>query len=101
ASLGRVAVVAVGAYNVGRISAAFDTAWNGAPGSVANQPGARVEVRRYQPPVPVAPGDEIMAFHLGSTVVLLLEPGSALDPALAPGQEVQVGQVLARAGRGA
>ncbi len=98
--LGRVAVVAVGAYNVGRISAAFDPAWNapaGDAGWVSNRAGARVEIRRYSPPVPVAAGAEIMAFHLGSTVVLLLEPGVALDPALAPGQEVRVGQVLGRA----
>jgi len=100
ATLGRVAVVAVGAYNVGRISAAFDPAWNappGAPGAwVGNRPGARPETRRYVPPIPIAAGEEIMAFHLGSTVVLLLEPGVALQPALAPGQEVRVGQVLGR-----
>ncbi len=99
-ALGRVAVVAVGAYNVGRISTAFDPAWN-AParegGWVANRRGARVETHRYAPPIPVVPGGEIMAFHLGSTVVLLLEPGVVLDPALAPGRDVQVGQVLGRA----
>lgn len=38
-----------------------------------------------------------MAFHLGSTVVLLFPPGVALEPGLAPGQEVRVGQVVARA----
>ncbi len=99
-ALGRVAVVAVGAYNVGRISAAFDPGWNrpaGEDGSVSNRREARVETRRYDPPIPVAAGAEIMAFHLGSTVVLLLEPGLALDPTLAPGQEVRVGQVLGRA----
>ena len=34
--LGRVAVIAVGAYNVGRISAAFDPAWNAPPGASAD-----------------------------------------------------------------
>ncbi len=100
-ALGRVAVVAVGAYNVGRISAAFDPAWNAPAGDgwVSNRPGARVETRRYASPIPVATGAEIMAFHLGSTVVLLLEPGVALDAALAPGQELRVGQAIGRPGR--
>ncbi len=98
-AIGRVAVVAVGAYNVGRISAAFDRNWHAARGWVSNHPGARVETRRYAPPVPIAAGDELMAFHLGSTVVLLLEPGIALEGALAPGQEVRVGQVIGRPGR--
>lgn len=99
-ALGRLAVVAIGAYNVGRISAAFDPAWNAPAGEpagwVGNRPGARVETRRYAPSIPVAPGDEIMAFHLGSTVVLLLEPGVEPNPALAPGQEVRVGEVVAQ-----
>jgi len=99
-ALGRVAVVAVGAYNVGRISAAFDPEWNAPPGAgarVTNQPGARALTRSYSPPVPVAPGAEIMAFHLGSTVVLLFQPGVRLEPALAPGQELRLGQPVASA----
>jgi phosphatidylserine decarboxylase len=100
-ALGRIAVVAVGAYNVGRISAAFDPEWNapaGAGGWVTNRPGARVERRAYAPPAPVRVGEEIMAFHLGSTVVLLFEPGRAtLRSGLAPGTEVRVGEEIARA----
>lgn len=98
-ALGRVAVVAVGAYNVGRISASFDAAWGDAAvgGSVTNRPGAvRPETRRYDPPPRVEQGDEIMAFHLGSTVVLLLEPGRAdIVREVAPGREVRLGQPLA------
>ena len=96
---GRVAVVAVGAFNVGRISAAFDPAWNrpGADGGVSNRRGAVATTRRYNSAVKVAAGDEIMAFHLGSTVVLLLEPGRVeLLPGLAPGTEVQMAQPIAR-----
>jgi phosphatidylserine decarboxylase len=92
---GRVAVVAVGAYNVGRISTAFDAEWAGPGGSVANRRGAAPERRVYDPPVSVSQGDEIMAFHLGSTIVLLLEPGSALA-APEPGTEVRLGHVIAR-----
>jgi phosphatidylserine decarboxylase len=92
---GRCAVVAVGAYNVGRISAAFDPGWNAPPGEggwVTNR-GRVDEVRNYSPPRRVQRGDEIMAFHLGSTVVLLFQPGAlTLDPAFVPGAEVRLGQ---------
>jgi phosphatidylserine decarboxylase len=99
-ALGRVAVVAVGAYNVGRITAAFDPEWNAPPGAsarVTNRRGARARTRSYSPPVPVAPGAEIMAFHLGSTVVLLFEPRVRLEATLAPGQEIRLGQPVAAA----
>jgi phosphatidylserine decarboxylase len=94
--VGRVAVVAVGAYNVGRISTSFDTAWAGPGGSVANRKGAARERRPYDPPIAVAQGDEIMAFHLGSTIVLLLEPGPRLLD-IEPGTGVDLGTPLARA----
>lgn len=98
--LGRVAAVAVGAYNVGRISAAFDPAWNAPPGKsawVTNRRGVEAETRRYDPPVAVEQGDEIMTFHLGSTVVLLFEPGRvALEPGLRSGQAMRLGEALGR-----
>ncbi|MEX2569831.1 MAG: archaetidylserine decarboxylase [Gemmatimonadota bacterium] len=93
---GRTAIVAVGAYNVGRISASFDPGWAGAgrgPSVTNRRPTAPPE-RRYDPPRPVAAGDEIMAFHLGSTVVLLFEPGVRLRSGLRPGAELQVGEAL-------
>jgi phosphatidylserine decarboxylase len=94
-AVGAVAVVAVGAYNVGRISAAFDPDWVGPGRSVANRPGARADARRYDPPPFVRQGDELMAFHLGSTIVMLCEPG--LTPCTAaPGAEVRLGEVLQR-----
>ena len=95
-ALGRVAVVAVGAYNVGRISTAFDVDWAGPGGSVANRGAAVTETRRYDPPRPVQQGDEIMAFHLGSTIVALFEPGARLE-APPPGSAVRLGDVLLRA----
>lgn len=99
--VGRVAVVAVGAYNVGRISAAFDPAWSAAPGStgwVTNRRGAVAETRHYDPPVRVHRGDEIMAFHLGSTVVLVFERDRVeLAPDVRPDAPVRLGQTIARA----
>lgn len=99
--LGRVAVVAVGAYNVGRISAAFDREWNAPPGKdawVTNRRGTAAATKVYDPPVPVRQGDEIMTFHLGSTVVLVFEPGRVeLAPELAPGKQVRLGTAIGKA----
>lgn len=99
--LGRTAVVAVGAYNVGRISAAFDPAWNAPPGRsawVTNRRGLRSAARAYDPAVPVGQGDEIMTFHLGSTVVLVFEPGRVdLLPSIQPGEPVRLGAAIGRA----
>jgi phosphatidylserine decarboxylase len=68
--LGRVTVVMVGATIVGRISV---RALSGA----AVPPG----VHEIDPALPVAKGDEIGMFHLGSTAVVLLEPGTTLSRA--------------------
>jgi phosphatidylserine decarboxylase len=91
-ALGRLALIAVGAYNVGRISAAFDETWSQAP---TNRRGARTEVRRYDPPRLVSAGAEIMAFHLGSTVVLLFEPHARLHHGLEQGAEIRLGSLIA------
>jgi phosphatidylserine decarboxylase len=101
---GRVAIVAIGAYNVGRISAAFDPSWSGQQDVdwVTNRKGLDPETRHYDPALVVAIGDEIMAFHLGSTVVLLFETDWVdLYSVLAPGVEVKVGQPIATARRSA
>jgi phosphatidylserine decarboxylase len=84
---GPVAVVLVGAANVGRMSLAFtDLVTN------RGRPGGRTVPAE---PVAVRRGDEIGAFNLGSTVVLLLaDPG--LAPAAAAGDLVRVGQALWR-----
>lgn len=79
-SLGRVTVVMVGATIVGRIS-------------VTAMPGPAVPpgVHRIDPAVPVARGDEIGMFHLGSTAVVLFEPGLTLARATGV---VRLGQSL-------
>jgi phosphatidylserine decarboxylase len=84
---GPVTVVLVGAANVGRMSLAFaDLVTNrGRPAGRA-VPAEPVAARR---------GDEIGAFNLGSTVVLLLAD-RALVPAAAAGDLVRVGQALWR-----
>jgi phosphatidylserine decarboxylase len=85
---GAVAVIMVGATNVGRMSLSFaDLVTNsGRPGAVTVPPA----------PIPIARGQELGRFNLGSTVVLL-----AADPRLEPagvaaGQIVRMGQPLWR-----
>lgn len=138
--VGRVALVAVGATNVGAISARFDPAWGGGaeargpggggeeggpgtsaraeaagavpvdprfaeeavraahpPRPVTNRRDAVPPLRSYAPGIPVEAGDEILAFHLGSTVVLLTEPGRVRRlGATAPGTPVALGSEIGR-----
>ena len=66
---GLVAVVMIGATNVGKISVVYDT-------FISNVTGTRTPAARdYSPAVPIAPGDRLGTFHMGSSVVLLFEPG--------------------------
>jgi phosphatidylserine decarboxylase len=101
---GDVALVAVGATNVGRIEAVFDPEWNGPRGGVTNRlrsggrRGRALDSRLYDPPLALDAGDELMAFHLGSSVVVVLESGRYdLDSRIVPGREIRVGDPLASA----
>jgi phosphatidylserine decarboxylase len=83
-SLGRVTVVMVGATIVGRISV------SAMPGVPAVPPGTH----QVDPALAVARGDEIGIFHLGSTAVVLFEPGPTLTRATGV---VRMGQSLVSA----
>jgi phosphatidylserine decarboxylase len=90
--------VAVGAYNVGRISAAYDPEWYA--GWVTNRAGTEPETRVYDPPHRLHRGDEIMTFHLGSTVVLVFERDRVeLAPDVRADAVARLGQTIARAAR--
>jgi phosphatidylserine decarboxylase len=86
--VGRVCVIMVGATNVGRMTLSV------AP--LQTNTGAPAVSVRLADPLPVERGEELGAFNLGSTVVLL-----AADPRLEPagvreGDLVRVGQALWR-----
>jgi len=88
--LGRCAVVAVGATVVGRVRAYYDPS---VPHT--NVPGAAPRRHDYGTPLPVEKGQELGAFEMGSTVILLFEPGKArLDPLIVPGARVRVGEPI-------
>ncbi len=88
--LGACAVVAVGATIVGRIRAYYDPTV-----PVSNLPRAHPVSRDYPTPIPVEKGQELGAFEMGSTVILLLEPGrAALRDGLVAGARVRVGEPI-------
>lgn len=87
--LGMVAVVAVGATCVGRIRAVYD--------SIVTNEKKPPRRHRYESPIPIAKGEELAVFEMGSTVILVFEPGRIeLDPRLVPGAVVRVGERLGK-----
>jgi phosphatidylserine decarboxylase len=85
---GPVAVVLVGAANVGRIRLAFT--------DLVTNAGAPAACVRSIDGVPVRRGQEIGAFNLGSTVIVLAADASLAPAGLAAGDLVRVGQALWR-----
>ena len=85
---GRLWVVLVGAFGVGRISVTVCD-------PISNSGGPEASGRL--PRLPLARGAELGVFHLGSTVVLLAKP-DAFRFEVSAGDTVRVGQVLAQLG---
>ena len=79
-NVGRVTVVMVGAIIVGRITV-----------TVLGGSDTRPGVYPIEPPVSLSPGDEIGVFHLGSTAVFFVEPGTTLTRDPGP---IRYGQAL-------
>ena len=68
-SYGLVAVVMIGATNVGKMSVVYDS-------FISNAAAIdRTVTRSYDPPRPIHAGDRLGTFHMGSSVVMLFEPG--------------------------
>jgi phosphatidylserine decarboxylase len=90
--VGAVAVVMVGATNVGRMTLAFD--------SLVTNAGLPATAVRPATPIPVTRGQELGAFNLGSTVVLLIERKERLRAVAKAGDLVRMGQALWRSAPG-
>lgn len=89
--LGHVAVVAVGATCVGRIRLAYED-------DVITDAGRPASKRVYDVPRPIAKGEELGVFEMGSTVILLFEPGRVeLDARLTEDAPVKLGEPIGRA----
>lgn len=81
--MGRMVMVAVGALNVGSMSATFDSFFHG-------QRLPDVAHRSYAS-LPISQGDWMATFHMGSTVILIAEASLAPIPS---GTTVQIGMSL-------
>lgn len=84
--LGPVALVLVGAANVGRITVRFTP--------LVTNVGAAAVHDDPPEPLPVRRGEELGAFNLGSTVVVLVAESSLAPSAVAAGAIVRVGEAL-------
>jgi phosphatidylserine decarboxylase len=89
-ALGLVAVVMIGATNVGKISVVYDSFISNSAGTT------RTAARDYAPSTPIAAGDRLGTFHMGSSVVILLEPGriDIKGVRLEVGRKVQYGAAV-------
>jgi phosphatidylserine decarboxylase len=90
---GLCAVVMVAAIGVGHVTASYDS-------DVATHERrflhAAVRHRRYDQPRPIARGDELGIFHLGSTTIAVFEPGRVELAPAAPGDAVKMGAGIGR-----
>ncbi len=87
--LGHVTTVMVGAIGVGRITVSFD--------DVITNRGRAPGVRRYgEDGPPIARGEELGVFHLGSTAIVFVEPACPVSFEATRGSEVVVGEAIAR-----
>lgn len=88
---GRVALVMVAATNVGNMTMAFDENIN-----TKSRMGERATRERvYDPRKPIARGDEIGVFNMGSTVVMLYQKGVLpRDASVFRGRRVKMGESL-------
>jgi phosphatidylserine decarboxylase len=81
---GACVLVLVAGWGVGQITLPWD---------VAFRPKARKLVRKaYSPPPPVCRGQWLATFELGSTAILIAEPGTGLAPLVSRGDVVRYGQ---------
>lgn len=89
-AVGDVALVMVAANGVGNITVSYE------PSLCTLAGGPDRGACMYDQGKPLSKGDELGMFHLGSTVILLFEPGR-LTSEIAAGAEVRVGQRIGRA----
>jgi phosphatidylserine decarboxylase len=88
---GFAVVVMVAAVGVGHVTAAYDDE------VATHRPSfQRASQRRYDEPRPIERGGELGIFHLGSTAIVVFEPGRVTLDALSPGAAVKMGVGIGR-----
>jgi phosphatidylserine decarboxylase len=89
-AVGQVALVMVAASGVGNITVSYE------PSLTTLAGGPDRGACTYERTRPLGKGDELGMFHLGSTVIMLFEPGGVqID--IPTGTPVRVGQAIGRA----
>ncbi|WP_249669722.1 archaetidylserine decarboxylase [Polycladospora coralii] len=89
---GPVALIKVGATNVGSIRLSFDD-------EIITNPAREKQKldKLYQPPIPFAKGDEVGWFEFGSTIILLFRPNQMKwMNAIEEGKSVRMGECIAQ-----
>jgi phosphatidylserine decarboxylase len=89
-AFGRIDLVMVGATCVGHIKVAYDREVK------TNSGETKIKKHTYDVPIPIARGDELGVFEMGSTVIVVVERPVTASP-LASGQQVRLGMRLAKA----
>jgi len=90
---GMVAVVMVAAVGVGHVTVSYD------PEVATHRPEffrAAQRHRQYESPKPIRRGEELGIFHLGSTTIVVFEPGRVELDGLACGASVKMGVGIGR-----
>jgi phosphatidylserine decarboxylase len=83
-----LALVMVGATNVGKITLACD------PDVVSNSSSREILERSYEAPLPIKKGDEIGVFNMGSTVVMAYPAGFVADGVMLATGPTRMGRPL-------
>jgi phosphatidylserine decarboxylase len=91
---GLVAVVMVAAVGVGHITASYDP---DVATHAARFRRAAVRSRHYESPPPIGRGDELGIFHLGSTTIVVFEPGKVALDTFPAGTSTKMGAAIGRA----
>ncbi|HEX2661136.1 MAG TPA: archaetidylserine decarboxylase [Polyangia bacterium] len=90
---GMCAVVMVAAVGVGHVTAAYDPTVATHSASFLRAPE---RARTFEDPPAVAKGDELATFHLGSTTVVVFEPGRIQLRTLENGTKTKMGELIGR-----
>jgi phosphatidylserine decarboxylase len=90
---GPLAVVMVAAVGVGHVTASYDPEVQTHGASFIR---AAVRRRRYDVGRPIARGDELGIFHLGSTTIIVCPPGRVVLDAIASASAIKMGAGIGR-----
>ncbi|MDX2020678.1 MAG: archaetidylserine decarboxylase [Deltaproteobacteria bacterium] len=93
--VGTFAVVMVAAVGVGHVTAAYDPEVQ----THKNAPAGQVLTKVFATPPHLGKGDEVGIFHLGSTAIILFEPGRVILEPTEAAKPIRMGERVGRLAR--